>query len=54
MDWDWTNCKDCIFLIEDGCNEAESKDGCYFGLTEEDIEFTKEYNKNKEYYYEAF
>lgn len=32
----WTNCKECIYFDE--CNETESRDGCYFGMTEEEAE----------------
>lgn len=32
---DWVNCKECIYLQEGDCDKAESRDGCYFGLTEE-------------------
>ena len=32
----WTECKDCIYFDE--CDNKESRDGCYFGDTEEIIE----------------
>ena len=32
----WTECKDCIYFDE--CDNKESRDGCYFGDTEENIE----------------
>ncbi len=32
----WTECKDCIYFDE--CDNKESRDGCYFGDTEESIE----------------
>lgn len=33
----WVDCKDCILFQEGDCNEFESRDGCYFGITEEQI-----------------
>jgi hypothetical protein len=35
----WVMCKECIILKEEGyCEESCRADGCYFGMTNEDIE----------------
>lgn len=37
IEWVW--CKDCIFFQEGDCeNFFINCDGCYFGITDEDIE----------------
>ena len=33
----WTWCKDCIY-VDDNCVEARRADGCYSGMTEEELE----------------
>lgn len=30
----WTSCKECIYFDE--CHEKENRDGCYFGMTEQE------------------
>ena len=30
------DCKECIYFEE--CNNKEARDGCYFGMTEKDVE----------------
>lgn len=35
---DWVDCKDCIYFQEGDCEETESRDGCYFGITEDEID----------------
>ena len=34
----WVDCKDCIYSHESDCENTESKDGCYFGMTEEEVD----------------
>ena len=34
----WVDCKDCIYFQESDCLNTESRDGCYFGMTEEEAE----------------
>lgn len=36
MTMEWTECNDCIYGKEGDCENRESQDGCYFGLTEEE------------------
>ena len=35
---EWVECKECIYFQEGDCEDFYTKcDGCYFGMTEQDI-----------------
>ena len=38
----WINCNECIYFQEDDCDEFECRDGCNFGITEEEYNFLLE------------
>ena len=49
---EWVECKECIYFQEGDCEDFYTKcDGCYFGMTEQDIlneeSAAADYNKNK-------
>jgi hypothetical protein len=39
----WVNCKDCVCFQERDCDNTESRDGCYFGIIEDEDEMKKQY-----------
>lgn len=33
---DWVDCKDCVYFKENDCEDVEQKDGCYFGIVDDE------------------
>ena len=40
--WVWTDCRECIYFHEGDCKDTEGREGCYFGVTEDELKEDKQ------------